>query len=122
MSNKQNNFFKNNFIWFIFFLEIVFFALLSGGTFVSGQNIINVCRQTAYYGIAAVGMTFVILIGGIDLSIGSIVTLVNMIDAYMMVYLGINVWVAMFICLIVSILIGLLRFDDKCRVYYRFTA
>ena len=109
MSNKQNNFFKNNFIWFIFFLEIVFFALLSGGTFVSGQNIINVCRQTAYYGIAAVGMTFVILIGGIDLSIGSIVTLVNMIAAYMMVYLGINVWVALFICLIVSILIGLLN-------------
>ncbi len=41
--------------------------------FLSGQNLFNILRQWSFVGIIAVGMTFVIVLGGIDLSIGSLV-------------------------------------------------
>jgi ribose/xylose/arabinose/galactoside ABC-type transport system permease subunit len=40
--------------------------------FLSGENILNVLRQVSINGILAIGITFVIMTGGIDLSIGSI--------------------------------------------------
>ncbi|MBR6767234.1 MAG: ABC transporter permease [Clostridia bacterium] len=109
--NKLNvkNILKSNAIWLVFILEVLFFAIASGGTFTSSNNIVNILRQVSYYGIASVGMTFVILIAGIDLSIGSIITLVNMVCAYMMVNMGINMWIAVVVSLAVSVLIGLLN-------------
>ena len=87
MGNRNNikNAVKSNAIWLVFIVEVAFFAVFSKGNFVSGNNIVNILRQVSYYGIASVGMTFVILIAGIDLSIGSIITLVNMVCAFMMV-------------------------------------
>ena len=41
--------------------------------FLSGQNLFNILRQWSFVGIIAVGMTFVIVLGGIDLSVGSLV-------------------------------------------------
>ena len=100
---------KANAIWLVFVAEAAFFAIASKGNFVSPNNIVNICRQIAYYGVASVGMTFVILTGGIDLSTGSIITLVNMICAYMMVNMGINMWLAICASLITATLIGLLN-------------
>jgi len=54
-------------------------------------------------------MTFVILIAGIDLSIGSIITLVNVVCAYLMVNSGVNMWLAIIASLIVATLIGVLN-------------
>lgn len=103
-------------IWGVFLIEVIFFALMSGGNFISGTNIVNICRQIAYYGIASVGMTFVILIGGIDLSTGSVITLVNMVCAYIMVNMGWNMWIAILISLIVATLIGLINGAMIARV------
>ena len=107
--NKALDFAKTNAIWLVFIVEVIFFALASKGTFTSKSNIVNILRQVSYYGIASVGMTFVILIGGIDLSIGSIITLVNMVCAYMMVNMGINMWIAILVSLIISVIIGLIN-------------
>lgn len=49
--------------------------------FLSQRNIINVLRQTSINGILAIGMTFVILTRGIDLSVGSVVALVGVVSA-----------------------------------------
>ena len=49
--------------------------------FLTSRNIINVLRQTSINGILAVGMTFVILTRGIDLSVGSVVALVGVVSA-----------------------------------------
>ena len=81
---RAKNILKSNAIWLVFILEVVIFAVASGGTFITSNNIINISRQVSYYGIAAIGMTFVILIAGIDLSIGSIITIVNVVCAYLM--------------------------------------
>ena len=54
---------KRNAIWLVLIVEVLFFAIFSHGKFVSGSNLVNIMRQVSYYGIASVGMTFVILIG-----------------------------------------------------------
>ena len=107
---------KSNAIWLVFILEVIIFAVASKGAFVSGGNIINISRQVSYYGIASIGMTFVILIAGIDLSIGSIITLVNVICAFMMVNMGLNMWIAILISLIVATAIGLLNGSMVSRI------
>ncbi|RYH06293.1 ABC transporter permease [Tropicimonas sp. IMCC6043] len=49
--------------------------------FLTGRNIVNVLRQTSINGILAIGMTFVILTRGIDLSVGSVVALAGIVSA-----------------------------------------
>lgn len=49
--------------------------------FLTSRNIINVLRQTSINGILAIGMTFVILTRGIDLSVGSVVALAGVVSA-----------------------------------------
>ena len=106
---KNNSFVKQNAIWLVFIIEVIIFAIASGGTFITGNNIINIARQVSYYGIASIGMTFVILIAGIDLSIGSIITLVNVVCAYLMVNGQMNMWLAVLIALIMATAIGVLN-------------
>ena len=54
---------------------------VSTNTFLASTNLLNVARQASYYGIMAVGMVFVVSIGDIDLSVGSILTLTNIVMA-----------------------------------------
>ena len=100
---------KSNAIWLVFIAEVIIFSIASGGTFITGNNIVNISRQVSYYGIASIGMTFVILIAGIDLSIGSIITIVNVVCAYLMVNAGMNMWIAVIISLILATAIGTLN-------------
>ena len=53
-----------------FLVVCVIMSILSE-KFLTAGNIINVLRQSAQIGICAIGMTMVILLGGIDLSVGS---------------------------------------------------
>jgi ribose transport system permease protein len=57
------------------------FVFLAPDTFAGGTNLGTMLRQTAVVGIAAVGMTYVILLGGIDLSVGSSVALTSVVVA-----------------------------------------
>lgn len=57
---------------------------LATDTFASPQNIFNVTRNFAFVGIVALGMTVVIISGGIDLSVGSVVCLGAMVQAICM--------------------------------------
>lgn len=47
------------------------------GSFLKVENILNILNQNSFVGIVAIGMTFVIISGGIDLSVGSMVALVG---------------------------------------------
>src|SRR5687767_11090136 len=48
------------------------FGYLTNGIFFEARNLSNLLRQTSINGILAVGMTWVILLGGVDLSVGSV--------------------------------------------------
>lgn len=92
----------------IYVVMIVLFAFftITTDTFCTANNLLNVARQISMLGIASVGMTMVILTGGIDLAAGSIITFVNIITAYFMVNMGVNMWLAILIALIASTMIG----------------
>lgn len=57
-------------------LVLVFTA--SSDVFLTGANLLNVLRQVSIIGICAVGLTFVLLTGGIDLSVGSVIGVAGM--------------------------------------------
>jgi len=71
---------------------MIVLAFLTHGTFLTPRNITNLTRQVAINGILAVGMTYVILIGGIDLSVGSVVALSGVIAGVLQVNYGLAQW------------------------------
>jgi ribose transport system permease protein len=62
-------------------LVYLLFVLLVPDTFARSANLVTMARQTVVVGIAAVGMTMVIIAGGIDLSVGSSVALATVVVA-----------------------------------------
>lgn len=64
------------------------FLSLATDTFLSVRNFLNIMDQVTVLGIMAVGMTLVILIGGIDLAVGSVMALSMMVLGYLNVNLG----------------------------------
>lgn len=56
---------------------LVVISALASPYFLSARNILNLLRQSSYFGIIALGMTFIIAAEGIDLSVGSMVALVG---------------------------------------------
>jgi ribose/xylose/arabinose/galactoside ABC-type transport system permease subunit len=63
-------------------------SALRPDTFLKPENFLNVLRRSSVYGIIAVGMTAVIISGGIDLSVGSMLALCGMSAAAVMVAVG----------------------------------
>lgn len=63
-------------IIFVLIALMIFSGILSPA-FLSRRNILNIFWQTSYVGIIAVGITFVMIAGGIDLSVGSMVALMG---------------------------------------------
>lgn len=99
---------KERAIFVVMFVLFLFFTIATD-TFCTMNNLLNIARQVAVLGIASIGMTMVILTGGIDLATGSIITFVNIVTAYFMVNMGMNMWLAILIALVASTLIGLLN-------------
>jgi len=73
--------------------------------FASIDNIMTIARQVAVYGIVSVGMTFVIMTGGIDISIGSTLALGGVVAGLLM-NSGMNIFLAISITLVVGGLVG----------------
>ncbi len=90
-------------IGLVLLLIVAFF--LDREHFYSSNNIANVLNQLAVPGILAVGMTFVILTGGIDLSAGSLLGLVNCIAATWIVA-GTSVPLTILYCLFIGTAVG----------------
>jgi len=92
-------------IVFVLVAMVIFFGCMSKAFF-KFDNIINVARQVSILGIIAVGMTLVMLTGGIDLSVGSIVGLSGVLAATLMATNGVNVILSIIITLVVVTLFG----------------
>lgn len=86
-------------------LIIIIFMSITSDVFLTSQNIINILRQISINGILAVGMTFVILTGGIDLSVGSVVAITGVIVGSLL-QSGTNWLLASLAALAISIVCG----------------
>ncbi len=109
-SEKKNNYLLNNPV--IGFVRrnmgiliglVVLFVFLSifTDTFLTGKNMLQVLRQICINALLAFGMTFVLIIGGIDLTVGSVVAISGV-----SVVMLLNEGVALPIALLASLLIG----------------
>ena len=68
-------------IFIAFFVILAILMILSPNAFAKPANLVNILKQASINGILATGMMFVIISGGIDLSVGSIVALTGVIAA-----------------------------------------
>jgi ribose transport system permease protein len=92
-----------NFI--VIFLVVVAIAAILSPNFLTPVNISNLFQQATVTGVVAIGMTFVILTGNIDLSVGSVTALSGMLVAVLLAA-GMPVVPALFLTILVGALAG----------------
>jgi len=83
------------------------FTILSNGIFISSRNIANLLNQTGYIAVLAVGMTLVIVIRHIDLSVGFLAGFLGAIAAIALTSWGLNVFLVIVIVLVLGVIAGL---------------
>ena len=86
---------------FLLLLALLVFAALSDN-FLTGRNLLNVVRQSAYLTLVSMGQMFALLTGGFDLSVGTILALTSVIGATVMA----GAYAAMPDAVALSILLG----------------
>lgn len=89
------------------FVIIVVFSILTGGSFIAPVNISNLINQTGYIAVMAVGMTLVIIIRHIDLSVGYLSGFLGAVAAIFMTQMGMRSFISIPVVLVLGGLIGL---------------
>lgn len=119
MKNKRQNLLiqqqtssKNSVQFIILFVAIILMFIMQEiirpGSVSVGQ-FMNISRQSAALGIVVIGQAIVILAGGIDLSVGSVVTLTNVFAVSIMKGQDENFLVAVIVCLLLGVLCGVIN-------------
>lgn len=89
----------------ILIIEIIVFAIFSK-QFFNADNLLTIARQVSFTGISAVGCTFLMINGGIDLSNGANVALSGVVVTTLMVNHGFPIWLSIIITLIIGFIAG----------------
>lgn len=95
-------------MYIAFVLIIIFFTITTKGLFVSSRNIGNLVNATSYIAVLAVGMTLVIVIRHIDLSVGYLAGFLGAITAIALKFWHLPVYLTMPLILVLGICAGLL--------------
>ena len=93
---------------FVLLALILLFSLVSE-SFFTLRNLSNIITQNTYFIIVAIGMSFVLISGGIDLSVGYQMSLVGVMTAMMMMLWGFPVWAAIVLGLVLGTFLGLIN-------------
>jgi putative multiple sugar transport system permease protein len=89
-------------------LIMIFFTIKTDGLFILPRNISNLINQTGYIAVLAVGMTLVIVIRHIDLSVGFLAGFLGAVAAIAMVQWNMPWWLAILLTLVLGVIAGLL--------------
>ncbi len=93
----------------ILIFVVIATIVLSDGIFLRPFNLENLIRRTALFGIISIGVGFVIITGGIDLSIGSVICLIGCGLPWLLTVHGWPLPIALFAAVLISLLIGLIH-------------
>ncbi|MGM5486858.1 multiple monosaccharide ABC transporter permease [Lactococcus raffinolactis] len=85
---------------------LIAFQTMTGGIFLRPLNITNIILQNSHILILAVGMLLVVLLGVVDLSVGSVMAFVGAIAGILMINQKMSPWLVVPICLLVGAIIG----------------
>ena len=113
----KKQFMKGYFVVFLVLLALMIVMTIINKSFLTYDNINNLLRSTAVYGIVALAMTFVIVTGGIDLSVGTNLGLAGMLFTLLIEEASWGVWPAVIaaiaVCAGVGAINGVLIHDGK---------
>lgn len=85
---------------------LIGFQLMTDGIFWRPLNITNIVLQNSHILVLAAGMLLVVLLGHVDLSVGSVMAFVGAISGILMVNWNISPWLAVPICIAIGAIIG----------------
>lgn len=89
------------------FVIMLTFSVMTDGLFMSSRNISNLLDSAGYIAVLAVGMTLIIVIRHIDLSVGFVAGFLGAVAAIFLTQMGWSVWIVIPIVLVFGIIIGL---------------
>jgi D-xylose transport system permease protein len=106
--NKKIKFDLRTYMMIIALVSIwIIFSFTTDGSFLTPRNISNLFRQSVFTSMLAIGMVMVIIMGHIDLSVGSIVGLAGGVIAILDVWQGMNPILSIAITLLLGLILGL---------------
>lgn len=91
---------------YVIFAAVLLYFAVQNIVFLTPENLSNIIKQSSFIGIAAIGMTFVLLTGGIDLSVGAVMFLAPLIAGFAMERLGLSVPMGLVVALGVGLVCG----------------
>ena len=89
------------------FIIMITFSILTDGTFMSPRNLSNLINSTGYIAVLTIGMTLILIIRHIDLSVGYVAGFLGAIVAILMTSVKLNAGVSILIILAMGVIIGL---------------
>lgn len=113
---------------FVVLIILFVFFSIKADSFFTVNSLLLVCKHVAQYGILGIGMTYVIITSGIDLSVGSVVGIVGMIaggliqEGLTLKFAGVTIYLSVplitVVCIIIGILIGMINgaLVAKCKL------
>lgn len=108
VDNPLGSFIKRNMGILIGLVVLFLFLSVATDSFLSTKNMLQVLRQICINGLLAFGMTFVLIIGGIDLTVGSVVA-ISGVSVVMMLNSGVPIPAALIIALLMGAVVGLIN-------------
>lgn len=86
---------------------MLFFTWRTNGGFIQARNISNLINQAGYVAVLAIGMTLILILKHIDLSVGYVAGFCGAVAAILMTQAGVNEWIAILAVLVIGLAIGL---------------
>lgn len=93
----------------VLFIVLVVISCISSSQFRTSTNIMNILRQASFIAIIAIGEFFVVLTGNMDMSITSIIGMVSIFFAGFVVTMGLPMWLAIIVVLLMAAAIGVIN-------------
>lgn len=95
-------------VWILGVLLVIVavFGAMSPSTFLTTGNLTNIAQNVSIWAVLAVGMTFVIITSGIDLSVGSVLVVSSVVSAKVMESMGDNGWSTALVGLGLAVVVG----------------
>ena len=102
---------KTNMRQYMMYIALIvimgFFAITTNGAFLQARNLTNLINQAGYVAVMAIGMTLILIICHIDLSVGYVAGFSGAMAAILMTKYNVNEWLAIVIVLVMGLAIGL---------------
>lgn len=101
---------KNNIKEYMMYIALViimvFFTYKTNGGFIQARNLSNLINQAGYVAVLAIGMTLILILKHIDLSVGYVAGFCGAIAAILMTKYGMNEWIVILIVMTIGLIIG----------------